>query len=483
MAGSLVDYDGDGDVTEGIYFELEGLRELLYQAIQAYGEEVTETPILYDSSSYPYFFADTDGDGEATEADERYAAWTPRLLKAAYNYQVSTKDPGAYAHGGKYIIQLLHDSIADLNPALSSPIDLSSAMRIDAGHFAGSEEAFRHWDEDGEVPGSCSRCHSASGLPTYLKDGATVSEPLANGFQCTTCHESLSLEVGELSAPRHVVDEATFPSGAVVSFGEGVDANLCIQCHQGRESKYSVDALLTGLDAATVANLTAAEMLDAVSEASEPVDDDAVADNLRFLNIHYFAAGATRFGTEAKGAYEYDGQEYAGFYDHFDDYQTCTDCHGAHSLQVDATECAECHDGVETAEDLQTIRESEVDYDGDGDATEGLAQEVETMREALYTAMQAYAADTAATEAIIYDSHSYPYFFIDTDGNGEVDEGEAERYATWTPRLLKAAYNYQFSQKDPGAYAHNGPYILQILYDTLEDIGADTADMTRPEIE
>jgi len=46
--------------------------------------------------------------------------------------------------------------------------------------------------------------------------------------------------------------------------------------------------------------------------------------------------------------------------------------------------------------------------------------------------------------------------------------------------LLKAAYNYQYSQKDPGAFAHNGPYILQILYDSLEDIGADTSGMTRP---
>ncbi|NIN99737.1 MAG: hypothetical protein GTO49_33170, partial [Anaerolineae bacterium] len=84
-------------------------------------------------ASYPYFFDD---------AGERYAAWTPRLAKAAYNYQVSQKDPGAYAHGGKYIIQLLWDSIEDLNTVISNPQELADTHghlhRIDHGHFAGS---------------------------------------------------------------------------------------------------------------------------------------------------------------------------------------------------------------------------------------------------------------------------------------------------------------------------------------------------------
>jgi hypothetical protein len=38
---------------------------------------------------------------------------------------VSQKDPGRYAHGGKYIIQLLYDSIEDLNSEIAEPIDLS----------------------------------------------------------------------------------------------------------------------------------------------------------------------------------------------------------------------------------------------------------------------------------------------------------------------------------------------------------------------
>ena len=74
---------------------------------------------------------------------------------------------------------------------------------------------------------------------------------------------------------------------------------------------------------------------------------------------------------------------------------------------------------------------------------------------------------------IVYDSHENPYFFVDTNGNGIADKNETQmsnRYNAWTPRLLKAAYNYQFVSKDPGAYAHNPTYTLQLLYDLLNDL-------------
>jgi hypothetical protein len=395
-------------------------------------------------------------------------------LKAAYNYQVSVKDPGNFAHGGKYIIQLLYDSTEDLNTALAEPVDLSMAHRIDAGHFAGSEEAFRHWDAEGEVPADCARCHSASGLPTFLKDGATVSVPPANGFQCATCHDDLS------TFTRYQVNEVPFPSGAVLSFGEGEDSNLCLECHQGRESTYSVKALFLGLDPETVADLSASELLAVVSEGTETLDDDAVSENLRFLNIHYFAAGATLFGTDAKGAFEYDGKEYVGQFGHVPALSQCKDCHDAHALNVKVEECSACHTNVASEEDLAAIRITPTDWDGDGDTAEGVAAEIDTMREALYAAMQEYASTTAGTEPIVYSGARYPYYFIDANGNGELDEGEADSYNTWTPRLLRAAYNYQYTTKDPGAFAHNGKYIIQVLYDGLEDMGADVSGMTRP---
>jgi hypothetical protein len=56
----------------------------------------------------------------------------------------------------------------------------------------------------------------------------------------------------------------------------------------------------------------------------------------------------------------------------------------------------------------------------------------------------------------------------------------ANRFNAWSPRLLKAAYNYQFVTKDPGAYAHNPIYTLQILHDSLSDLGTRiTVDLAR----
>lgn len=435
MEGSAVDYDGDGDIEEGVAEEIAGLKDALYAAIQAYATDTVGTGIVYDASAYPYWFDD---------AGERYGSWTPRLLMAAYNYQVAKKDPGGFAHGGKYMIQLLYDSIADLDAAAAEGL-----YRDDHGHFQGSAEAFRHWDEDGEVSGSCARCHSADGLPMYLTEGVDITQDISNGFQCETCHS------GEWPE-RFAVESVTFPSDASVDVAEGDDSGLCMSCHQGRASGESVAKAIDGLDA------------------------DAVSEDLRFINVHYFPAGASRFGSDVTVGYEFPGKTYTGFFEHVAGFQACTDCHDAHELEVKTATCFTCHAGVE---DVHDIRISAEDYDGDGDSAEGLYGELATLKEALYVAMQAYAASTDGAEGIVYDSHSYPYFFIDTNGDGEVSEGEANygnRYGTWTPSLLAAAYNYQYASKDPGGFAHNGKYFIQLLIDSIEAVGGSTATFTRP---
>ena len=457
MNGSLVDYDGDGNISEGIAYEVEGLEGMLLQAIQTYGTEVTRSAIAYDQATYPYFFIDTNGDGQIS-ADEAqsgnaYASWTGRLLKAAYNYQTAIKDPGAFAHGGKYIIELLYDSIDDLNSAVSSPVDLSQAHRIDAGHFAGSEEAFRHWDAEGVVDAGCVKCHDGSGLPFFLTNGVTISMAPTNGLNCATCHDNLS------TFTRYETAEVTFPSGAVLDTGS-LDSNLCINCHQGRESTVSVNAAIT----------------------SAGVGDDEVSDALSFRNPHYFAAGATLFGTDAKGAYEFTGKDYNGRFMHVEAFNTCNACHDAHALNVNVKACSACHKNVQSEEDLQNIRvDTSTDYNGNGDTTEGIAKEVTGIQEALYAAIQAYATNTVGT-SIAYDGASYPYFYVDTNSNGVIDPDETDRYATWTPNLLRAAYNYQWAVKDPGAFAHNGEYIMQVMFDSIEAVGGSTNGLTRPPV-
>lgn len=113
------DFDGDGDTTSGIYHEIAALNARLLEAIEAYAESVTGTPVAY-ADRFPYFFVA----GVETTPANRYNAFTPNLLRAAYNFQFIKKDTGAYAHNPHYALQVLHDSIESLSEAAGLEIAL-----------------------------------------------------------------------------------------------------------------------------------------------------------------------------------------------------------------------------------------------------------------------------------------------------------------------------------------------------------------------
>ena len=83
--------------------------------------------------------------------------------------------------------------------------------------------------------------------------------------------------------------------------------------------------------------------------------------------------------------------------------------------------------------------------------------------------------------AIVYDSATNPYWFVDTDGDGIKDASETTSYQ-FDGKLLKAAYNYQVSKKEPCGFIHNHRYIMELLYDSTRDLGGDAAvaGLTRP---
>ncbi|MFC1996786.1 hypothetical protein ACFLXI_04160 [Chloroflexota bacterium] len=425
MLGSAVDYDGDGDIEEGVYHEITTLAEILLAEIQAYPSAHPDLVDIAYLGHYPYW-------GAANEGEE--LLWTPRLARAAYNYQLAVKDPGGFAHGGKYIIQLLYDSIEDLGG------EVSTLNRDDHGHFQGSSDAFRHWDpgtrDDGVVPADCARCHSADGLPLFFAEGVNISTTPANGFQCETCHGG-----GEWPA-RYAFTSVTFPSGAVVIPAEGDESVLCMQCHQGRSSGPSVD------------------------RAIDDLGDNDVMEDQNFLNVHYFAAGATRYGSVAVGGYQYADKEYAGIFEHAPGFKACTECHDAHEPEVQTDQCFTCHADVE---DVHDIRMTNIDYDGDGDVTEGVYDEIVTLKEVLYEAIVAYSISNETTNEVAYLGH-YPYWAAAIEGEDLI----------WTPDLLRAAYNFQFAEKDPGGFTHNNQYIIQLLYDSIQAVGGDVGAYTRP---
>lgn len=145
-----------------------------------------------------------------------------------------------------------------------------------SGHADVTAEAFTHWDSEvpPEIPSSCAKCHSTSGYLDFLgmdgTDAGIVDNPAPTGttVECVACHNDVTI----------VMDSVTFPSGVEVS-GLGDEAR-CMQCHQGRSSGSSVDAAIADADL---------------------IDIDTTSDKLGFVNIHYYAAAATRWGGVAMG--------------------------------------------------------------------------------------------------------------------------------------------------------------------------------------
>ena len=241
---------------------------------------------------------------------------------------------------------------------------------VESPHADITAEAFNHWNEDDpqEVPASCATCHSPDGYQDFIgADGSEagvvdMAHPIGSVVTCNACHNQTTASLTSV----------TFPSGVEIT--DLGDDSRCMICHQGRASSVTV--------------------MNSLAEAGVE-DMNAVNEDLGFINIHYYAAAASLYGSEVHAGYEFEGLRYQMRNDHVDGYDTCIDCHDPHSLEVNVTSCATCHEDVRDAEDLPDIRMngSLIDYDGDGDIEEGIKGELDTLREMLYTAIQTYAEE------------------------------------------------------------------------------------------
>ncbi|MEJ2012292.1 MAG: hypothetical protein P8X64_08730 [Anaerolineales bacterium] len=324
--------------------------------------------------------------------------------------------------------------------ATHTPLPPFTAAWQGSPHADARALAFHFWDDAGRIPRDCARCHSTGGFLDYLgADGsqAGVTEsPAATGslIECDACHNDAALA---LSALR-------MPSGVELTVLDEPDA-VCLPCHQGLAAGAQVDL------------------------ATRSLAPNGLSPELEFLSVHFSPAAATLFGSEAGGGYEYPGRIYAGRLAHAPGYSTCTGCHDPHGLEIKLAECEACHLELNHPEDLETrLRVSTVDYDADGNTKEGVAGEIETLRLDLWRTIQAYAEISG--HPIDYQPDRDPYFFDAAGGP----------FRAWTPVLLKAAYNLHFTAMDPGAFAHNPTYIMQLLYDSIQDLGGDILGLIRP---
>ena len=237
------------------------------------------------------------------------------------------------------------------------------------------------------------------------------------------------------------MNSVVFPSGIEITrLGS---AARCMQCHQGRESKVSVDGAIEG------AGVT---------------DPDTISEDLGFRNIHYYAAAATLYGGSVLGGYQYDGKTYDVKFSHVAGYDTCVDCHNPHSLELKLDDVQHVPRGRRWLEDLKDVRwaASARDYDGDGNVERRhLSRDRGTARDPL--------SDHPGLRQRCRDGHRLRRHAAIPTGSSTatatarlttVKPSFANGYKAWTARLLKAAYNYQVSVKDPGAFAHNAKYII-----------------------
>lgn len=453
------------------YAAIQGAITQLYAAIQTYATNLGY-PVVYDDHAYPYFFNDN---GQGAVYANAYGNFDKTLLQAAYNYQFAQKEPCGYIHNGTYMRQLLFDSIYDLG---GTPADLPPgrpgftpssnmfAAKTEQFHTSGHDnlagEAFRHWDPDYADPGydptdpvvvqgSCQKCHSTLGFVYYAtSDMLATDVKVGEGVGCFACHNQANLFGDDVTRYDAQPDNAAlllveFPETGV-SLTLNDSSNMCLVCHQGRSSMEDVVAKF------------------------------ASAPPWSFQNIHYYAAGASYFGSAAVSGFEYrPSASYAG-QNNFPAHGggapvTCTECHlrGAdadHNFLPRTTDCQPCHTGTT----FPTLTGSpSANYDAIY-GTGGLLEDT-------LTAIEAFAL-TLPSGAIAYDDHTYPYWFI----AGQPAEF-ANRYqfgidpmdAMYVPTpadqaLYAACYNYQFGAKEPGSYIHNGDYMGQILYDALDQM-------------
>jgi hypothetical protein len=484
------DIDGDG-VEESLKLEIDGLGAKLFTAITTYATTIAGAPICTLDNKW-YIVADAAvACGTAPNATA-YNKFTPRLLKAAFNYQMYQNDVGAWAHNPRYAIEVIYDSIADLNVGLGASF-VPNGNRAFNSHFGAAEDPspyaamIYHGGSNaltGEVlptmgftSAACYQCHGgAGGLAAYVATApaALASTAVSNkvtALECSTCH---AYDGADMKGIRNDVGTVYFPpqkgnpplaTQNVVSFASTDLPNsfaVCGTCHSGRENGATIDIAI-GTTADT-------------------------SFTLGFKNPHYLGAAGMILGNDAKVLYQYPGQTYAGktvFWKtgtngnapgpHGSPHGAeCTGCHqpkaSKHSFEVDLTYCATCHKATTYG-----------DY-----SLAPVEEEYKVATAELLTSIQTYAAANASAsgvEGICYNAAKNPYFFkvvggICQDGVANAPAASAS-FTTFNPKLLKAAYNYQWTQKEPGAWAHNEVYVMEAIYDSIVDLGG-TPSFTRP---
>jgi hypothetical protein len=294
---------------------------------------------------------------------------------------------------------------------------------------------------------ACFKCHSGIGATAYLaSQEKTASAPVLFGDEtvtCLTCHSPHSQPAGtesNLRVPRVMskysstqvsfsgnvfFDNTPVPGVAVTGNG-----TICIFCHQGRESGFTLYKRKNFATGGTGAGSN-------------------------FFNPHYLGTGAMLW---ARNGYEFIGAGFDNAYGSVSPHQSanCPTCHmdnpadnnliGGHTWKPSLASCnaAACHNGAVGNDgaggpDIDAFRASfdNNNYTGDpGGNTLSIAESIRVLETKLILLLASQATP------IYYDDTAYPYFFATQDpaAHGVTDNG----FQAWTQPTLKAAFNLSF---------------------------------------
>ncbi|MBJ6801019.1 PKD domain-containing protein [Geomonas propionica] len=311
---------------------------------------------------------------------------------------------------------------------------------------------------------ACQKCHTSTGVSNYLNAVATknaggdqtvaVAYSAANNdfshlanwattkvspqnelLYCWGCHNNA--ETGALRVEGNMTLDykaaSTDTSNIVINVpGKGA---VCVSCHAGRGNAATLFGAST-IDPAAVLSGTTTPKNSATATAT-----------------HYLGAAASIFAAQTKTGYEFPGRSYAApvYFEH--NTLGCNDCHMGgknHKFEVvekdskgviteiKSAKCLECHSGT-YAMTVSKLKEEE----------RGFSDALAAFNGALVA--QGYTYTTA-----------YPYFLFTS-----ADSTKAA--LKWrTQGDLGAAHNFNFLQREPGAYAHNRFYTKRLIYDSLD---------------
>jgi hypothetical protein len=347
---------------------------------------------------------------------------------------------------------------------------------------------------------ACNQCHHGLGSIDYQKDRQGTEEAQVlwgdSTVTCVTCHDphkdqnrmgkNVRIPV-KLSYNSRFVDAAKNPRGGINKFMDGTDlkymngtdlplgnGQLCLFCHQGRESGLTVyKAILAARPAPADPNFP-------YTNPNELIRGTGIS----FVNPHYLDSGALLWG---RNAWEYifpgDPPQTQTYSEGIPTHQelNCTGCHmstanatnteGGHTWKPQVETCKQCHVQVPEITKFSDIRPfTPVDYDGDG-FFGTVFEEIGTITPGAppdgSTGTGLFGQLVAALKAqgILYNPDVYPYFNSSTD--------PFPSFTAWTTNTLSAAFNLSWTYKSGACvYYHNSKYVVQILHDSLRALGA-----------